>query len=406
MKFSILFYILAIHLSLSSLSFCDLVSRNERRANNRPTGHPTYSAWLPQVERAATDPTEATIAYFIQISDATLTLLPRLLRTLWHRHNTYVIHFDKKIPVWQRKHAEATVFKGNTHYKDNVHVMESEVITYRGISMVLNILNAMETALDRNADWDYWINISGSDYPLVSPENQRKLLATNDFLQRQRSFFSFSEPEWWAESKVFRYDRLFTDTSVSFNESETQVVDSYTDQPISQVANFTFVAAEAWMILHRTYVTKLLRSSFARRMLMAFAYSLEPEEHYFAAVAWNDPQFNATNVPHALRHVAWVHNGVHSGQHPYYIDQQEPDGKTWSFREEIENSACMFTRKIRIQDSGLLTYIDTHVSGVAESAVQKDVDNYLGKVSAMVDCIGRLTSGDRSAVCWDPTHGR
>lgn len=335
---------------------------------------------------------EVPIAYFIQISDATLVLLPRLLRTMWHEGNTYIIHFDKKIPTWQRTHAESSFYKGNPKYKVNVHVMESETITYRGISMVLNNLNAMQAALDHGSEWQYWINISGSDYPLVSPINQRKLLATNDFSEKKRSFFSIAEREWWTESKVFRFDRLFTDTSVGFNETDSQMVDSYTDQPISRIANFTFVAAEAWMILHRSFINYLLTSGFARRMLIAFAYSLEPEEHYFASVAWNS-HHNVTTAPHALRHVTWIHKGVHSGQHPYYVDQRDGDGKTWTFLPAIEESGCFFTRKIREQDSGLLSYLDTHVNGVAKNAVEKDVNNYLGTVSMLIDCVANLQSG-------------
>lgn len=340
------------------------------------------------------------LAYFIQISEATLTLLPRLLRSVWHSDNVYVVHFDKKIPVWQRRHAETCLFKSEMTYRANVHILDAEIVTYRGISMVLNVLSAMQAALVHGDDWTYFINISGSDYPLVSVENQMRLLASEDFVSRKRSFFSFSERDWWKESKKYRYDRLYTDTSLSFNDSESEVLDSYTEQPLSKTAAFTFVAAEAWMILHRDFVTFLLKSSYARRMLLAFAYSLEPEEHYFAAVAYNNHTFNETNVAHSLRHVAWVHDGKHSGQHPYYIDQQEPDGKTWTFRDEIETSACFFTRKIRMQDSALLTYIDTHINGRGKNPVMKDVNAFLGKVKKSLSCIAKRPAGEYGGDCF------
>lgn len=266
--------------------------------------------------------------------------------------------------------------------------------------MVLNLLSAMQSALDNSSTWTYFINVSGSDYPLVSVDNQMLLLSTHDFAHRNRSFFSFAERKWWNESRRFRYERLFTDTSLSFNDSLSQVIDSKAEQPLSKTAAFTFAAAEAWMILHRDFVTFLLKSSYARRMLLAFSYSLEPEEHYFATVAYNHPSFNTTNVSHSLRHVAWLHNGVHSGQHPYYIDQREPDGKTWTFRKEIENSKCFFTRKIRVQDSGLLTYIDTHINGVAENANGKDVDVYLGKVREALDCVADVPNGEYAGDCF------
>lgn len=360
---------------------------------------------LPVAVRTADgddSPPEASIAYFIQISDSTVTLLPRLLRILWHERNTYIIHFDKKIPEYQRRHARSALFKGTGQkYNGNVHIMPSEMVTYRGISMVLNLLSAMQFALDRSSTWSFFINVSGSDYPLVSPLNQRRLLARNDFLEKKRSFFSFSDEFWWKESKVFRFDRLFTDTSLSLNDTESRVIDSYTEQPLAKMHNFTFTAAEAWMILHRSFVNHLLRSSYARRMLLAFSYALEPEEHYFSTVAFNSPRFNATNVPHALRYVAWVHNGVHSGQHPYYIDKQEPDGKTWTFQKKIELSGCMFARKIRSQNSGFLTYIDSHINGISDTPNAKDVSAYLARATRSVDCIARYSSGDFAGDCFN-----
>lgn len=343
---------------------------------------------------------EASLAYFIQISESTVPLLPRLLRVVWHPDNVYVVHFDKKIPEWQRSHAEAALFKGKKQYKANVQVMKPETVTYRGISMVLNLLSAMQSALDLGPDWKYFINISGSDYPLVSVENQRKLLGTEDFLARNRSFFSFSNEGWWEESKEYRFDLLYTDTSLSFNDSESEVIAAHKEQPIAKTAAFTFVAAEAWMMLHREFVTFLLTSSYARRMLLSFSYSLEPEEHYFASVAFNNQLFNESNVAHAMRHVQWVHDGKHSGQHPYYIDEKDADGKTWTFRKEIEDSSCFFTRKIRVQDSGLLTYIDTHISGVAKKPVLKDVNEYMTRVTNSLGCLANLPAGNFYGPCF------
>lgn len=356
-----------------------------------------FSLSSPTVAATTSD---VNIAYFIQVSDATVTLLPRLLRTLWHVSNLHVIHFDKKIPQWQREHAAKTLLSSDSRYTSNVHIMQSEPVTYRGISMVLNNLNAMQQALLLSDDWTYFINISGADYPLVSPKNQRRLLATRDILERNRSFISVADRGWWQKSKEYRYDRLFTDTSLGMNDSSAEIVDSYTDQPIAKINNFTFVAAEAWMILHRTFVTYLLQSAFSRRMLLAFAYSLEPEEHFFPTVMWNCPRFNQSTIPHALRHVAWNHNGKHSGQHPYYIDRFEKDGITYMFKDSVVKSGCLFTRKIRTKDSPLLNFIDRKVSGVAKDSDEDSVNEYLNRVNRVLDCLVACESGTKSNKCF------
>ncbi|KAI0564469.1 Xylosyltransferase family GT14 [Gracilaria domingensis] len=355
-------------------------------------------SWIPSIVRAQDE--QVSIAYFIQISEATITMLPRLLRVMYHPENTYVIHMDKKIPEWQRAHAVSSLMNGDDRYESNVHILPSEPVTYRGISMVLNLLSAMQAATDSSGDWTYFINISGSDYPLVSATNQRRLLTSQDFATRKRSFLSIANKDWWSQSREYRFERLFTDTSLSFNNSEHRIVDSYTDQPIAFVHNFTFVAAEAWMVLHRDLVDFMLTGSRARRMLLAFAYALEPEEHYFATLAYNTPEFNDSLVPHSLRHVEWVHNGKHSGQHPYYVDQMESDGNTFMFLEKIQRSGCFFTRKIREKDSPILDYIDTHINGMSDKAVTKDVDDYVKLVSDKLECVSQLKSSEYADPCF------
>lgn len=155
------------------------------------------------------------------------------------------------------------------------------------------------------------------------------------------------------------------------------------------------------MILHRSFVSYLLKSATARRLLLAFSFSLEPEEHFFPAAVYNEPMFNRTTIPHALRHVVWTHNGKHAGQHPYYVDRVNKDDGSWTFRDSIANSGCFFTRKIRLADSALLTWIDEHISGVAEDQSYKaDVDSYMGRVSRLLSCIAELHCGDRVDLCF------
>lgn len=346
---------------------------------------------------------EVNIAYFLQVSEENLILLPRLLRVLWHENNVYVIHFDKKIPEWEREHVRLSLFRKRSRYSENVVVIDSEPVTYRGISMVLNNLNGMQAAMDAEVEWTFFINLSGSDYPLVSPLQQRRLLATNDFAERNRSFFSISSSSWWNSSKTFRYDRLFVDTSLAFNDSTAEVVDTYTAQPLSHLLNFTFVAAEAWMILHRRFVDHLLRNGRARRMLLTFSASVEAEEHYFSTVAYNEPAFNGSIVPHALRHIVWQHNGIHSGQHPYYVDEKNESDGSWIFKDRIASSGCFFTRKVLSANSPLLNWIDANVSGVAPSAVSEaDVQQFLERVTRFLSCLGGpLREEQNTTPCFD-----
>eukprot|EP00168_Porphyra_purpurea_P019640 TRINITY_DN7915_c0_g1_i1.p1 TRINITY_DN7915_c0_g1~~TRINITY_DN7915_c0_g1_i1.p1 ORF type:complete len:407 (-),score=148.44 TRINITY_DN7915_c0_g1_i1:72-1292(-) len=58
--------------------------------------------------------------------------------------------------------------------------MERELVTYRGVSMVLNTLSAIHAALQSGRiPWTHFLNISAADYPLASPEGMRRALGRN-----------------------------------------------------------------------------------------------------------------------------------------------------------------------------------------------------------------------------------
>lgn len=332
-----------------------------------------------------TPPREANIAYFIQISESTITLLPRLMKVLRHPKNLYIVHFDLKIPKWQRDYSASFLLEFMKDSK-NMLILPSEVITYRGISMVINSMNAMQMAMDAPQQWDYFINLSGSDYPLASPQNQRILLGGQDFLDKKRNFLTVSPRPWWGKSKEYRFSRLFTDTSMGMKENEADLVDSYTAQPLYKRLGFEFVAAESWMILHRSFVRFLLTSGTARRYFAAFSYAAEPEEHFFVSLAYNVPRFNDTMVHDALRNVVWRHNGKHSGQHPYNVDLKDEAGN-FMLKPRVQNSGCLFTRKIKVQDSKFLDWIDKELSGTAKDVDQKSVDKQLTRIRRRLHCL-------------------
>ena len=333
------------------------------------------------------DPYEANIAYFIQVSESTVPLVPRLLRNIWHGRNLYIIHYDKKIPKWQRELATSNLKKFiNGKNSNNLRIIESEVITYMGISMVINTMNAMQIAMKSEISWNFFINISGSDYPLVSAKNQRVLLGSSDYITSKRSFFTIAPKHWWSKSFEYRATRLFTDTSIALNGTKSILIDSYCKNPLVGLIGYTFVAAESWMILHRSYVDFILTSPVSRRYFAAFSYISEPEEHFFATVAYNEPRFNDTMVRDAMRQVIWKLDGKKSGQHPYFVDKQTDNGE-WMFLPKIRSCGSFFTRKISQQNSQLLDIIDSTVSGVSEKSVDKEaVENYLMKVKKRLRC--------------------
>ena len=54
-------------------------------------------------------------------------------------------------------------------------IEKANLVTYRGPTMVANTLHAAAILLREGAEWDWFINLSSSDYPLMAQDGERWL---------------------------------------------------------------------------------------------------------------------------------------------------------------------------------------------------------------------------------------
>lgn len=295
---------------------------------------------------------EASIAFFIQISNCTVDHLPRLISSIYHPHNVYAIHLDRKVPVATRNAIMKRIFEQKRAYSQNVFVMDSEAVTYRGMSMVLNTINAMNFLLEKDNRWQYMINLSGSDYPLVSAQTMRLLLGP--YREEELNFVSFTHDATWEQKQRWRMQNMHVDPALSFGDDGQTVEQLRQENPLWRAMKLQYTTAEAWMIASRRLCDFAVRSGFARKLLLTFSMSVEAAEHYFATLVWNDRQLNASVVPHAMRHVVWRMNGKHAGQHPFEVDAVDERGR-FQFEGLLRQSPNLFIRKFGRANSALMT---------------------------------------------------
>jgi len=143
------------------------------------------------------------------------------------------------------------------------------------------------------------------------------------------------------------------------------------------------------MILTRAFVGHALTSSAARRTLLTLSTGLSASEHFFPTLLCSSPAYRPTIVPHGLRAVWWeapppaaaaAGGGGTDGaptpaslQHPNVLDAAARQGggggaAAPDFTDRVAESPYLFARKFSRPTSPLLTYIDTHMSGVAGAA--------------------------------------
>lgn len=111
-------------------------------------------------------------AYLVSGSRGDLEKLWRTLQALYHPLNQYVVHLDLESPTEERLELASRVEKDPIFAKvGNVHMItKANMVTYRGPTMVANTLHACAILLKRSKEWDWFINLSASDYPLVTQD--------------------------------------------------------------------------------------------------------------------------------------------------------------------------------------------------------------------------------------------
>lgn len=113
-------------------------------------------------------------AYFVSGSNGDGNMLKRTLQALYHPHNQYVVHLDLESPPEERLDLQNYVSTHPVFVKfGNVKMItKANLVTYRGPTMVANTLHAAAILLKEGGDWDWFINLSASDYPLVTQDGK------------------------------------------------------------------------------------------------------------------------------------------------------------------------------------------------------------------------------------------
>ncbi|GAB0495996.1 hypothetical protein MMPV_007306 [Pyropia vietnamensis] len=400
----------------------------------------------PSSSTAGADPPEVDMAIFVQVSEANLALFPRLLARIHHPRNTYAIHFDASIPDVALSPVLADL-AASTAYAANVVVMERAPLTYRGVSLVLNTLDAMEVALQSDTPWTYWLNLSGSDYPLVPITTQRRLLADPLVARKPRTFFTTTVTPATATITHNRLGYLYLDPVLAdFGDSSPAALNATARRSAAAGVTATGAAApaaaagltpvltgdgtgatassplyastagqlgtaEAWMILHRGFVAYAARGAAARRALLAFAYAADAAEHYFISLVRASSVWRDSVLSNCLRDVRWTFKGRVGRQHPLTVDEVErttaadptsssggahasstttpaPGGGIYPFEPVLRESPKWYARKFQSPNSPLMDALDTAGKGAAATATATEYVRWLVRLSD-----GELTLG-------------
>ncbi|XP_009610397.1 beta-glucuronosyltransferase GlcAT14B-like [Nicotiana tabacum] len=323
------------------------------------TGNPFYQASVKAQDQlifvesrlhiAPTRPitTIPRLAYLISGSSGDGESLKRTLKALYHPLNQYVVHLDLETTDEERlellkfvKREPLFVEVGNVRV-----IMKSNLVTYRGPTMVTNTLHAAAILLKEGGEWDWFINLSASDYPLVTQDD---LLHTVWTIPRDINFIEHTSDLDWKEE--YRAKPIIIDPGFySLHKSDVFWVQQQRSVPTA----FKLFTGSAWMMLSRPFVDYLLSGwdGLPRTLLMYYANFLSSPEAYFHTVICNVEAFRNTTVNHDLHFIAWDNPPK---QHPHYLTVDD-------YQEMVESNAP-FARKFGRNES-VLDKIDSELLG-------------------------------------------
>ncbi|CAM9732374.1 unnamed protein product, partial [Chrysoparadoxa australica] len=269
----------------------------------------------------------ATVAYGIMIYQRegytaleVADQLGRLLDALYDESNVYVLHVDSK--------SEQALLDAVTEMersRPNVFQIKSESVSWGGISVVERTLALMQTALEKDEKWSYFVNLGHEDYPLASQDEVARSLAdapsgTNfikcwpiegyDFFGQWEGHSHRVTGTWVDDFSGERVIHMYFDKakpSAQTNHKRTSTDKSY-----------NFYKSLQQMTLSREFVSHAVTSIASRRLLLLVANSMAPDEIFFPTLLQQSDHFASTATCDDTRHFSyWIRPG--DSWHPEYL---------------------------------------------------------------------------------------
>ncbi|MQM05097.1 hypothetical protein Taro_037900 [Colocasia esculenta] len=280
-------------------------------------------------------PYPVTFAYLISASKGDVGRLKRALRALYHPNNYYLLHLDLEAPPEEHDRL-AEFVAGHPVFAavGNVWVVEkSNLVTYRGPTMLATTLHAMATLL-KVCKWDWFINLSASDYPLITQDD---LIHAFSELPRDLNFVQHSSRLGWKTNKRAR--PIILDPALySLNKSELMWLPKQRTLPTA----FRLFTGSAWVVLSRSFAEYCIVGwdNLPRTLLLYYTNFISSPEGYFQTVICNSKEYRNTTVNHDLHYITWDNPPK---QHPLLLGLKD-------YRRLII-SGLPFARKFRKNDS-------------------------------------------------------
>lgn len=260
----------------------------------------------------------------------------RLFKAIYHPDNYYLIHVDKKSGI--ELQTEIANFLSSF---PNASLLESKKTLWGGYSLVDAELRAIKKLLKINKAWDFFINLSGQDFPLKSQQFIHDFLRKN----KDKDFLKISDQRKNRPNTLHRIENHVV-------ELNDQVI----VEPIvkrSFLKGVTPYIGNQWMILSRKFCEFVTNNPESERFKTFYKNTLIADEGFFQTVIMNT-SYKSTIVNDDQRLIDWVPMGTIKLRPRDFIS------KDASF---LMNNKNLFARKFdETVDNHVFDILEKHLS--------------------------------------------
>ncbi|XAR66320.1 hypothetical protein NMG60_11012508 [Bertholletia excelsa] len=275
------------------------------------------------------------IAYFIAGSASDGPRVFRLLQAAYHPRNYYLLHLDLRATNEQRN--ELAKMVGSSEVFDaagNVDMIgKSNPVREEGCTPLALLLQAAAILLRSRDDWDWFVNLGASDYPLIPQDD---FLHVMSYVPRDINFIEHSSNPSWKE-----YQRIMDIVVDPGLYLETKGRTFTGNKKRSLPDAYRFFTGSPHVILSRKLVEYSIVGwdNLPRTLLLFFSNTKFSQRDYFQTLVCNTKDFSTKVVNSNLRFTEWDS-----------FSRKEPRNFSVPFLEKMLGSGAVFAGKFRAND--------------------------------------------------------
>ena len=226
-------------------------------------------------------------AYLITDTKGDGPCIKRVLQAAYHPRNHHLLHLDLEAPDAERLEFAKYVKSESVlrQFRNVMVVGKADLVTYKGPTMIACTLHGIAVLLKRSKDWDWLINLSASDYPLISQDD---LMHIFSFLPRGLNFIKHTSNIGWKEYQ--RAKPIIVDPGL-YHPKKSGVY--WAKEKRSVPSSFKLFTGSEWVVLTKSFLEFCIWGwdNLPRILLMYYTNFLSSPEGYFHTAICNHKDY-------------------------------------------------------------------------------------------------------------------